>query len=68
MDTDGNVLSRLCYESYGDQIGRFLSPHGIALDSKWDIYVAGVSWIDYGRHLDPPCELQSMQKLTKLPK
>ena len=68
MDTDGNVLSRLGHESYGDQIGRFYSPHGIALDSKGDIYVAEVSWSDYGRHMDPPRELRSMQKLTKLPK
>ncbi len=66
MDTDGNVLARIGRDSYGDQIGRFYSPHGIALDSKGDIYVAEVSWSDYGRHMDPPRELRSMQKLTKI--
>lgn len=66
MDTDGNVLSRIGRESYGDQIGRFYSPHGIALDSKGDIYVAEVSWSDYGRHMNPPRELRSMQKLRKV--
>ena len=66
MDTDGNVLARIGRDSYGDQIGRFYSPHGIALDSKGDIYVAEVSWSDYGRHMEPPRELRSMQKLTKI--
>ena len=66
MDTDGSVLARIGRDSYGDQIGRFYSPHGIALDSKGDIYVAEVSWSDYGRHMEPPRELRSMQKLTKI--
>ena len=66
MDTNGNVLARIGRDSYGDQIGRFYSPHGIALDSKGDIYVAEVSWSDYGRHMDPPRELRSMQKLTRI--
>jgi hypothetical protein len=66
MDTNGNVLARIGRDSYGDQIGRFYSPHGIALDSKGDIYVAEVSWSDYGRHMEPPRELRSMQKLTKI--
>ena len=67
MDTNGNVLARVGRESYGDQVGRFYSPHGIALDSKGDIYVAEVSWSDYGRHMNPPKELRSMQKLVKTP-
>ncbi len=67
MDTNGNVLARVGRESYGDQVGRFYSPHGIALDSKGDIYVAEVSWSDYGRHMNPPKELRSMQKLVKIP-
>ena len=67
MDTNGNVLARIGRESYGDQVGRFYSPHGIALDSKGDIYVAEVSWSDYGRHMNPPKELRLMQKLVKIP-
>jgi hypothetical protein len=38
---------------------------GIAVDSKGDIYVAEVSWADYGSKMDPPIELRSMQKLIK---
>ena len=66
MDTKGNVLARVGRASYGDQSGRFYSPHGIAVDSKGDIYVAEVSWSDYGSKMDPPRELRSMQKLVKV--
>ncbi len=66
MDTGGNVLARVGRESYGDQTGRFYSPHGIAVDSRGDIYVAEVSWSDYGSKMEPPRELRSMQKLVKV--
>ena len=65
MNTSGTVLARVGRDSYGAQPGRFYSPHGIAVDSKGDIYVAEVSWSDYGSHMDPQQELRSMQKLVK---
>lgn len=65
LDTSGKVLAQLSDEPYGDEPGRFYSPHGIAVDSKGDIYVAEVSWSDYGSSMDPPTELRSMQKLVK---
>ena len=66
MDTKGTVLARVGRESYGDDPGRFYSPHGIAVDSHGDIYVAEVSWSDYGSRMDPPRELRSMQKLIRV--
>ena len=66
MNTKGEALARLGHQSYGDQVGRFYSPHGIAVDSRGDIYVAEVSWSDYGRTMDPPRELRSMQKLVRI--
>ena len=65
MNRQGEVLARLGNLSYGEEPGRFYSPHGIAVDSKGDIYVAEVSWSDYGTNLEPPRELRSMQKLIK---
>ncbi|MQF70144.1 hypothetical protein FIM12_07435 [SAR202 cluster bacterium AD-804-J14_MRT_500m] len=65
MNTSGTVLARVGRDSYGAQPGRFYSPHGIAVDSKGDIYVAEVSWSDYGSHMNPQQELRSMQKLVK---
>jgi hypothetical protein len=66
MDTRGNLLGRAGHESYGEEPGRFYSPHGLAVDSHGDIYVAEVSWSDYGSRMDPPRELRSMQKLVKV--
>ena len=65
LDRKGKVLAQLSHESYGEERGRFFSPHGIAVDSRGDIYVAEVSWSDYGSTMDPPRELRSMQKLVK---
>ena len=66
INTKGKVLARVGRESYGDQSGRFYSAHGIAIDSPGDLYVAEVSWTDYGRHMDPPREFRSMQKLVRV--
>lgn len=63
--TDGRLLARVGRESYGDEPGRFYSPHGIAVDSRGDVYVAEVAYSDYGRLMDPPRELRSMQKLVR---
>ena len=65
--TDGTLLARVGRESYGDEPGRFYSPHGVAVDSRGDIYVAEVSYSDYGSKMEPPRELRSMQKLVKTP-
>lgn len=66
FDRSGNVMARLSDDSYGDEPGRFYSPHGISVDSRGDIYVADVSWSDYGSSMDPPQELRSMQKLVRV--
>jgi DNA-binding beta-propeller fold protein YncE len=66
LDTKGHLLGRVGRASYGDEPGRFYSPHGLTVDSHGDIYVAEVSWSDYGSKMDPPRELRSMQKLEKI--
>ena len=65
LDRQGSVKARLGRQSYGDETGRFYSPHAICADSRGDIYVAEVSWSDYGSQMDPPRELRSLQKLVK---
>ena len=66
MNTGGEIVARVGLEAYGEQVGRFFSPHGIAVDSRGDIYVAEVSHSDYGRGWNIDHELRSMQKLVKL--
>ena len=65
FDTSGKLQARVSREPYGDQPGRFYAPHGMAVDSHGDIYVAEVSYAEYGRLMDPPKELRSMQKLVR---
>lgn len=66
MSAEGDVLARLGTASYGSQPGRFFSPHGIAVDSTGDVYVAEVSRSDYGRLWQARPELRSMQKLVRV--
>ena len=65
FDANGNVMARLSDQPRGDEPGRFYAPHGIAVDSRGDIYVAEVGWTEVGRHMDPPRELRSLQKLVR---
>ena len=65
FDNRGNVLAKLGDQSYGDEPGRFYSPHSVAVDSKGDIYVADGSWGDFGRFMDPPQVQKTFIKLEK---
>ena len=65
LDGKGEVVVRLGNEAFGDKPGRFYAPHAVATDSVGNIYVAEVSFAEFGRLLDPPKELRSMQKLIK---
>lgn len=63
LDLNGSVLARIGDRPPGDDAGQFYSPHAISVDSNGAIYVAEVSWSDYGQSMDPPRELRSLQKL-----
>jgi DNA-binding beta-propeller fold protein YncE len=65
FDTSGHLVARLGDEPFGDEPGRFYSPHGISVDSRGDIYVAEVSWSEFNMVTEPPRELRSMQKLVR---
>lgn len=66
FDLDGNVKARVGEKPQGLGAGQFITPHGIAVDSRGDIYVAEVSYAAYGSRLDPPREVRSLQKLVRL--
>ena len=65
LDHKGKLLARLGDIRGGEAPGQFIAPHGLALDSKGNIYVGEVSWTIAGQHLKPPRELRSIQKLIK---
>ena len=66
LNTKGELLARLGDPEEGDEPGKFIAPHGIAVDSQGDIYVGEVSFTIRGRHMDPPGELRSLKKLRKV--
>ncbi len=62
----GELLARLGDNHAGDEPHQFWAPHGIAVDSRGDIYVGEVSFSFRGKSLSPPQELPSFRKLVKL--
>jgi DNA-binding beta-propeller fold protein YncE len=64
-DLSGRCLARLGDSHPGERAGQFTAPHGIAVDSRGDIYVGEVSWSAYGSRLAPPRTMRSFRKLVK---
>ncbi len=72
LNNKGEVLARVGREenAHGQEPGQFMSPHGIAMDSRGDLYVGEVSvsaWPSLYPGEPVPKQLRSLQKLVKLP-
>jgi hypothetical protein len=72
VDAKGNRIARLGGEhGAGIEVGKFLAPHGVALDSKGDIYVGEVgvtNWKTSFPGLEMPPEVRANRCLQKLEK
>ena len=70
VDAKGKLISRLGgKEGPGLEAGKFIAPHGLALDSKGDIYVGEVSYTNWPTtypDIKMPRPLRSLQKLEKV--
>jgi hypothetical protein len=66
VSRSGELLARFGDPVEGDTPGSFIAPHGIAVDSRGDIYVAEVSYTIRGSRMSPPRELRSLSKLRKV--
>jgi hypothetical protein len=70
VDSEGKLISRLGgTEGPGEQPGRFMAPHGLAVDSRGDIYLGEVSYTNWptsfpGQQMPRP--LRSLQKLERV--
>ena len=62
---EGKRLARLGDIRPGDEPNQFWAPHGIAVDSRGDLYIGDVSWSFAGCNMDPPRELRSFRKLVR---
>ena len=66
LNKKGQILSRLGDMGYGTQLGQFIAPHGICLDSKKNIFVSEVARTNMKLNNDPEEEVRSFQKLQKI--
>ncbi len=66
LSPEGKLLARFGDENEGEGPGQFIAPHGIAVDSRGDIYVGEVAFSIRGRLMDPPRELKSLKKLVRV--
>ena len=65
-DLEGYRLVALGDAMPGEGPGQFTAPHGLAVDSKGDLYVGEVSWSAYGSRLGLKREVRSLRKLVKV--
>ena len=70
VDGQGKLIARLGgKEGPGLEPGKFIAPHGLALDSKGDIYVGEVSYTNWKTSFPDkpmPSSIRSLQKLEKV--
>ncbi len=62
----GVLLGRFGDAEEGETPGKFIAPHGIAVDSHGDIYVGEVSYTIRGAAMTPPRELRSLCKVRRV--
>ena len=65
-DLTGHRLARLGDVRLGEGPGQFTAPHGLAVDSRGDLYVGEVSWSAYGSRLTPPRTARCLRKLVRV--
>ena len=66
---EGKLLARLGDVRAGTRIDQFIAPHGLALDSRGDLYVGEVSftaWPQIYPGAAPPAGLRSLRKLIRV--
>ena len=70
LSRDGKLLSRVDEKS-GLSPTQFSAPHGLAVDSRGDVYIGEVSWTAWQNYTNPgqpvPPGLRSLQKLVRVP-
>ena len=71
VDHEGKLIGRFGDTPAGTDLGKFLAPHGLAVDRHGDIYVGEVSFTNWGRRVRAkgeqlPPGLRSLQKLVRV--
>ena len=67
ISAGGDRVARIGHLGCGLDVGQFMAPHGIALDSRENIYVGEVAWTQaMVMRQEPAGSVRSLQKLVKV--
>jgi NHL repeat len=69
VDHQGKLIGRFGDTPAGIELGKFLAPHGLAVDSRGDVYVGEVSWTAWPQiypDTPRPDHIRSIQKFEKV--
>jgi hypothetical protein len=69
VDYQGKLIGRFGETPAGIELGKFLAPHGLAVDSRGDVYVGEVSWTAWPQiypDTPRPDNIRSLQKFEKV--
>jgi DNA-binding beta-propeller fold protein YncE len=69
VDHQGKLIGRFGETPAGIELGKFLAPHGLAVDSRGDVYVGEVSWTAWPQiypDTPRPDHIRSLQKFEKV--
>ena len=66
FNTSGERLTRVGHLGFGLDVGQFVAPHSISLDSAGNIYLGEVAWTYFRNLGDPRDQVRSLQKLMKV--
>ncbi len=63
---EGKLVKRIGAPLPGEAPEQFLWPHSIAVDSRGDVYVAEVSYVEVGSRMTPAREMVSLRKWRRV--
>ena len=70
LSGQGAILARIGRDGFGDSLGQFVAPHGMAVDSRGDLYVGEVARRGWSLHMGPdkpvPPALRTIRKLVRI--
>ncbi len=66
LDEEGNKITWFGDIHKGEGPHQFIAPHGIAVDTDGSVYIAEVSYIEYGSAQNPPREVVSLRKWARV--
>jgi hypothetical protein len=69
VDNQGKLIGRFGKTPAGTELGKFLAPRGLAVDSRGDGYVGEVSWTSWPQvfpDIPRPVHIRCLQKFEKV--